>query len=187
MADKNEKDMVRKIWLAGIGAYGRAFSEAKGAVDTVTGKSSEVFEQLVQKGEMLETVGKYKAEELLNKGKTAVPDLEMPDFKMDDRIARMRSRLFERGESPTGIEDRLAQLEAKLETVLVALDLENAANVAARKAPVKTAAKAADKTKAKVAKPASKKKMTTQKTKSATTAKAAPKKATPKKGPAKKD
>jgi len=56
-----DNDTIRKIWLAGIGAYGRAFAEAKGAVDSLTGKGSEVFDELVQKGEVLEAVGKYKA------------------------------------------------------------------------------------------------------------------------------
>ena len=50
----SDKDTIRKIWLAGIGAYGRAITEAKGAVDSLAGKSSEVFDELVQKGEMLE-------------------------------------------------------------------------------------------------------------------------------------
>ena len=54
--DKKTTDTARRIWLAGIGAYGRALTEAKGAVDDFTGKSSEVFEDLVQKGEMLEKV-----------------------------------------------------------------------------------------------------------------------------------
>jgi len=50
MAKKSdEKDAIRKIWLAGIGAYGRAFTEAKGAVESLTGKSSEVFEELLER------------------------------------------------------------------------------------------------------------------------------------------
>ena len=142
----DDKDMVRKIWLAGIGAYGRAFSEAKGAVDSLTGKSSEVFDELVQKGEMLETVGKYKAEELIGKGKTAARDMK-PDFEIDERIAKMRARLSGMGESGTDkLAARVDAMEAKLDAILE--KLEGGAN----KAP------------AKKARPASKKKMTTTKT-----------------------
>jgi len=139
----DDKDMVRKIWLAGIGAYGRAFTEAKGAVDSLTGKSSEVFDELVQKGEMLETVGKYKSKELLGKGKSAVEDIK-PDFEIDDRIAKMRARLSGMGESGTDkLAKRVDAMEAKLDAILAKLD-----------APETKPAKRA----------APKKKMTTQKT-----------------------
>jgi polyhydroxyalkanoate synthesis regulator phasin len=155
----SDKDTIRKIWLAGIGAYGRAVTEAKGAVDSITGKGSEVFDELVQKGEMLETVGKYKASELVGKGKAAVEDIK-PDFEIDDRIAKMRARLSGAAEKR---DDRLAarvdQLEAKLDAILEKLDVGDAAPK--KKAP------------ARKTKPASKTKMTTQKT---TVKKPAPKK-----------
>jgi polyhydroxyalkanoate synthesis regulator phasin len=155
----SDKDTIRKIWLAGIGAYGRAVTEAKGAVDSITGKGSEVFDELVQKGEMLETVGKYKASELVGKGKAAVEDIK-PDFEIDDRIAKMRARLSGAAEKR---DDRLAarvdQLEAKLDAILEKLDVGDAAPK--KKAP------------ARKTKPASKTKMTTQKT---TAKKPAPKK-----------
>ena len=151
-----DKDTIRKIWLAGIGAYGRAVTEAKGAVDTLAGKGSEVFDELVQKGEILESVGKFKASELVGKGKAAVGDIK-PDFELDDRIAKMRARL-------TGAEekrdDRLAarvdQLEAKLDAILEKLDIGDAT-------PKKKAAPK-KKTPLRQAKPSSKKKMTTQRT-----------------------
>ncbi len=123
MSKPDDKDTIRKIWLAGIGAYGRAFAEAKGAVGSLTGKSSEVFDELVNKGEMLEAVGKYKAEELVGKGKAVMGDMK-PDLDIDDRIARMRARLSNVGESNT---DRLAarvdQMEAKLDAILKKLDI----------------------------------------------------------------
>lgn len=123
----SDKDTIRKIWLAGIGAYGRAVTEAKGAVDSLTGKGSEVFDELVQKGEMLETVGKYKASELVGKGKAAVDDIK-PDFDIDERIAKMRARLSGAAEKR---DDRLAarvdQLEAKLDAILEKLDVGDAA------------------------------------------------------------
>ncbi len=163
-----DKDTIRKIWLAGIGAYGRAVTEAKGAVDSLAGKGSEVFDELVQKGEMLETVGKYKASELVGKGKAAVEDIK-PDFEIDDRIAKMRARLSGAAEKR---DDRLAarvdQLEAKLDAILEKLDIGDAAPK--KKAPARKRA-------------APKKKMTTQKTK---TKKPAAKKPAAKKTSAKK-
>jgi polyhydroxyalkanoate synthesis regulator phasin len=158
----SDKDTVRKIWLAGIGAYGRALTEAKGAVDSLAGKGSEVFDELVQKGEMLETVGRVKANELAGKGKAAVEDIT-PDFNIDDRIAKMRSRLsgaMEKGD------DRLAarvdRLEAKLDAILDALDIGEAAPTRKKPAAKKTPTK--KKAPTRKTKTASKKKMTTQRT-----------------------
>lgn len=173
----SDKDTIRKIWLAGIGAYGRAVTEAKGAVDTLAGKGSDVFDELVQKGEMLESVGKYKASELVGKGKAAVEDIT-PGFEIDDRIAKMRARLSGAAEKQDDrLSARVDQLEAKLDAILDRLDIGDAA-------PKKTASNkptAKKKAPARTAKPASKKKMTTQKTlpKSSAT-----KKATAKKKPA---
>ena len=160
-ASTDEKDMVRKIWLAGIGAYGRAFSEAKGAVDSLTGKSSAVFDELVQKGQVLEAVGKYKAEEFIGKGKSAVGDIK-PDLDIDDRIAKMRARLSGKGQSNSEhhLAERVDAIEAKLELILAKLD-------GVRDTPAATPSKpmAAKKpSKAKTAKTPSKKKMTTQRT-----------------------
>jgi len=113
----DDKDMVRKIWLAGIGAYGRAFSEAKGAVDSLTGKSSAVFDELVQKGQVLEAVGKYKAEELIGKGKSAVDEIK-PDLDIDDRIAKMRARLSGKAQSTsTKAKSTSAKKTSKVKTV----------------------------------------------------------------------
>ena len=153
MTDKPEnKDMIRKIWLAGIGASGRALTEAKGAVDGLSGKSSAAFDALVQKGEMLEAVGKYKAEELLGKGKSVVPDLDL-----DDRISRMRARLSGGADGgDTRLAARVDAMEAKLDAILAKLDIGDVAKGAS-----KTKAKTST---GKIPKPASKKKMTTERT-----------------------
>jgi len=152
MAKSEDKDKIRKIWLAGIGAYGRAFTEAKGAVDSLSGKSSEVFEDLVQKGEMLEMVGKAKGKEVL--GKAKVPDF---DFDIDDRIKAMRSRLSRGAETPViegDFEARLSAVEAKLDKILALLEPKKAAPKKTRKKPVK---KATTQRTAKAKKPTAKK------------------------------
>jgi len=166
MTDKKKRsntDTARRIWLAGIGAYGRAFTEAQEALKDVTGKGSDVFDELVQKGEMLEVVGKAKGKEILEKAQ--LPELDLPDFDIDDRIKAMRSRLSRSRKVSEGVyhvEDRLDAIEAKLDKVLALLEPKKPT----RKKPVKRATTAR-----------------TQKTK----AKKAPvKKSTPKKTPAKK-
>jgi len=152
---RSSTESARRIWLAGIGAYGRAFTEAQEALKDVTGKGSEVFDELVKKGEMLEMVGKAKGKEALEKAQ--LPSFDMPDFDIDDRIKAMRSRLARGGNapaSPDDYEDRLAAVEAKLDKILALLEPKKSA----RKTPAK--------------KRAATKRTTTKKT----TKKAAPKK-----------
>jgi len=47
-------DIARKIWLAGVGAYGRVFAETQGALEKLAGTAGETFEQLVANGEKTE-------------------------------------------------------------------------------------------------------------------------------------
>lgn len=136
-SSKSAQESARRIWLAGIGAYGRAFTEAQEALKDVTGKGSEVFDELVQKGEMLETIGKAKGKEALEKA--SIPSFDMPDFDLDDRIKAMRSRLARGGDEPAisnEYEDRLVAVEAKLDKILALLEPTKPK----RKAPAKKAA-----------------------------------------------
>ena len=118
MPDGDDKrgtgETARRIWLAGVGAYGRAFSEAQEALKDVTGKTSDVFDELVQKGEMIETAVSSKRKDLMKKA-------GVPSFDMEDRIAKMRSRLS-RGEDVAhdipDLEARLDAMDAKLDKIL---------------------------------------------------------------------
>jgi poly(hydroxyalkanoate) granule-associated protein len=49
-----DTDIARKIWLAGVGAYGRMFTETQGAMEKLAGGANEAFDQLVAKGEEVE-------------------------------------------------------------------------------------------------------------------------------------
>ena len=115
-AMRSTTDTARRIWLAGIGAYGRAFTEAQEALKDVTGKSSEVFEDLVQKGTMIEKVVEVK-------GKNMIDKASVPSLDIDERIKAMRARLSRGGSDVNDdIEARLAAVEAKLDKVLDLLE-----------------------------------------------------------------
>ena len=49
-----DADLARKIWLAGVGAYGRIYAETQGAVEKLAHGANEAFDQLVVKGEEIE-------------------------------------------------------------------------------------------------------------------------------------
>lgn len=202
MAKKSEKpgsdkrpasDTARRIWLAGIGAYGRAFTEAQGAIKDVTGKSSAVFDDLVQKGQMFEAVGKAKGKELVSKA-------QVPDIDIDARIKSMRDKIKAAGsKSSDWVEDhvpdfsrkdvagndvdkRLDRIEAKLDVLIKALDFKlkpSSAKPSVKKpAPKKATVKKTQTQKTSnkpAAKPSAAKKMASKSTaKKAATKKAAP-------------
>lgn len=120
MTDKKSKsgDTARKIWLAGIGAYGRAFSEVQEGFSKATKNTSKVFDELVEKGEVLETIVTNKSKEAFEKVSDKLGDKMGDGFDMDDRIAKMRARLKRGGGHDADIEDRLDAIEAKLDEVL---------------------------------------------------------------------
>lgn len=139
MSDKKSKgkrggaETARRIWLAGIGAYGRAFSEAQGAIKDFAGETSQVFDDLVEKGEFIELSVDAKRKELLKKGgvpEINMPDLKVPDLNLDERIAKMRSRLMRAEDVADDISDmdsRLSAIEAKLDRILDMLGPKKAA------------------------------------------------------------
>jgi hypothetical protein len=49
-----ELDIARKIWLAGVGAYGRMFDEAQDQVTRLSHNATEMFDDLVVRGEKIE-------------------------------------------------------------------------------------------------------------------------------------
>lgn len=111
-------ETARRIWLAGVGAYGRAFTEAQEALKDVTGSTSKVFEDLVQKGEFIETAVSSKSKDMMKKA-------GVPSFDLDDRINKMRSRLS-KGEDVaddmSALEARMNDIDAKLDKILSLLE-----------------------------------------------------------------
>lgn len=111
---RSNTETARRIWLAGVGAYGRAFSEAQEALKDVTGKGSEIFDELVKKGEGIEKVVEVKGKSMMDKA-------PVPNFDLDERIQAMRSRLS-RGDTGNDFEERLSAVEAKLDKIIQLLE-----------------------------------------------------------------
>lgn len=140
-------ESARRILLAGIGAYGRAFMEAQEALKDVRGKSSDVFDDLVQKGEMMEMAFEHKSKQVMDKAASNIPKLDIPNLKvsglnMDDRIKKMRARLIRNPDEDSDILARLEIVEAKLDTLMAALEPKKAQkNAGVKKALKKSTTK----------------------------------------------
>lgn len=99
-------DTARKIWLAGIGAYGRAFSEAQDRVAKLSGDSARVFEDLVAKGEAIEKT-------VEERGRKVAAKLAPGAHTLDDRIRKMRERIG-LSEDQASLADEVADLRARV-------------------------------------------------------------------------
>lgn len=57
------EQLTRKIWLAGLGAYGKGLDSVQERYEKVNHEAGRVFDDLVKKGENLETEAKQKIKE----------------------------------------------------------------------------------------------------------------------------
>ena len=91
------EETARKIWLAGLGAYGKSIDTVQGQYEKINADGNRIFNELVAKGEALESETKEKIKE-----KTAV----------DQRIADVRQKL---GLDKSAQESKLDDLNKKID------------------------------------------------------------------------
>ncbi len=98
------EDLARKIWLAGLGAYGKGYDEAQ---DQYT-EATKLFNDLVDKGEKLEGEAKQKIQAETDSIKSSV----------ETRVADVRSKLgLDKSDSDEKIEELSAKIDALTEAV----------------------------------------------------------------------
>ena len=107
-------DTARKIWLAGIGAYGRAFSDAHGSLTRVGEETSKAFDDLVERGETIE-----------DHSRDSAPKAASGNLVIEERIKRLRSKigLPEDGRGALhkemdDLKDQLDRIETKLDHLI---------------------------------------------------------------------
>ncbi|MFT6343971.1 MAG: polyhydroxyalkanoate synthesis regulator phasin [Paraglaciecola sp.] len=115
------EDMARKVWLAGLGAYGKGYEEVKGRFEALSTDSNKLFDELVVKGEKLETEGKGKVKEVTTKvaAKTEI----------ETRIETVRTKL---GFNNTDSDKKIEELSNKIDALTAAV-AKLAAKPAAKK------------------------------------------------------
>ncbi|MFT5032358.1 MAG: polyhydroxyalkanoate synthesis regulator phasin [Bacteroidia bacterium] len=122
---KDVGDVAKNIWLAGLGAYGRAFDEAQERYEQASKETPRLFTDLVEKGKHLESQARATIDDVAAKGKDTATSLE-------ERINKMRANLGLGGVSA----DDFARLEQKVD----ALAKKVSAMSTPKKAPTKRAA-----------------------------------------------
>jgi hypothetical protein len=172
--DKTE-ELTRKIWLAGLGAYGHGLNNLQEGYDKMNDQTRRFFDDLVEQGTKIEAEakstidktgeklkeksGKLKeqGEKLKEKGETLCK--EGIHLNVGARVEEIREKVASKLSMPTfpsfsNSDDKLAELNAKVEALIeVVSKLQPEATTATEEKP----APAAPKKKAPARKPAAKK------------------------------
>ncbi len=154
MADEKNKvtdkasEIAKNIWLAGVGAYGRAVDEAQGRLEKAGMEPPKLFRDLVKAGAALEE----EARDAIEAGNAARNSVE-------ERISRVRENFSlqrpVRGEDLLALHEKLDRISARLDA-LAAIVEGGSKTTARKKAPAKRSGSTSRKAATKAA-PASKK------------------------------
>lgn len=106
-------DLAKNVWLAGLGAYGKAFDEAKDVYEKASKETPKLFDDLVKKGEELEA----ETLDVINETKEKVSKGRFSD-SLEDRLHKVRGAFSFGGDSS----EDLTRIEDKLDTLLKAVD-----------------------------------------------------------------
>lgn len=127
MTDK-ASEIAKNIWLAGVGAYGRAVDEAHGRLEKAGVESPKLFRDLVKAGAALEE----EAQEALQAGQQARHSVE-------ERINRVRDNFNlqrpVKGEDLMALHEKIDRLNNKVDALSAALAASGAVKTP-RKKPV---------------------------------------------------
>lgn len=93
------EDFARKIWLAGLGAYGKSFDEAQGQYEKISAEATKVFDELVVKGSKLETEAKDKFQ---------------VKASVESRVSEVRKKL---GLDKVSSDQKVEELSAKIDAL----------------------------------------------------------------------
>ena len=91
--------LTKKIWLAGLGAYGRSFDEVQERFDKANSDRKKFFDELVERGEKLQAV----TEDRIKEGRS---DLE-------SRFDKLKGF----AKSPSSVSEQLDAVNSKLDAL----------------------------------------------------------------------
>ena len=138
-------EMAHKIWLAGVGAYGKAYDTALANANTFNKQSTELFDELVKRGEKIESDVKTrfsedervtKATKPVAKANAAARQFQAEAYdRFEARMERMRDLLGvkQMNERTSKLASKIEKLEDEVaETVANAKDRVSKVDLKAR-------------------------------------------------------
>lgn len=174
--DKTE-ELARKIWLAGLGAYGHGLNNLQDGYDKMNDQTRHFFDGLVEQGTKIESEAKStidktgekikeqgqklkeQGEKLKEQGKTLRKD--GINLNVSARVEEIREKVASKLTMPSfstsSNDEKLEELNAKLEGLIEVVSKLAAAPQATESATAKEEVKPAPKKKPATRKPAAKK------------------------------
>jgi polyhydroxyalkanoate synthesis regulator phasin len=126
LKEKAEKagELAKNIWLAGLGAYGKAVDETQGQYEKTSEKvnqeSSRLFDELVAKGKEIEGETQTKCAEFKEKSSAS----------LEERLAQVKANLSF-GTKNTELAAKVDELSEKLDLIIDSLKKPAAKKAAA--------------------------------------------------------
>lgn len=135
MLEAKSFDMAHKIWLAGVGAYGKAYDVAADGVGKVSGQGTVMFDDLVKRGEEIESdvrerLSSNKAVAKMAKQMAKVTtEVNERVSKVTERVSKARDKVTEATSDVTETvskfqEEQRERLEARMQRMRDALGLD---------------------------------------------------------------
>jgi hypothetical protein len=127
-------EIAKNMWLAGLGAYGKAFDDAQGRIDKAAKEPPRLFRELVEKGSIIEDEVRDSLSSIKENSTNSV----------EERISKVRESFnfsFTRGQELADIHRKLDELSAKIDTLADAVGTGQGAKARRSKAPTKTRSK----------------------------------------------
>ena len=124
--EAQSRDMAQKIWFAGLGAYGRAYSEAAENAKKMNAGTTELFEDLVKRGTEIDSEMKtrFSSNETVSKATQSVSKVNETAMRVqreqreafEARMQRMRAVLGFKaaGEKADDLSNKIDQLEDEI-------------------------------------------------------------------------
>lgn len=143
--------VARKIWLAGLGAYGKSVEDAHGQIDKASQEASKFFHDLVSKGQSIEDHSREALKERISEAKGMISEArerisEAADSNtrsVEEMIGRVRERMRVDDAVHTRLDALARQVNALAQKVTGLSLRKGAAKGKARKPPARAAAKPA--------------------------------------------
>lgn len=117
-------EVAHKIWLAGVGAYGKAYDVATEGVGKVSGQGEVLFEDLVSRGEEIESDVRARLT-----SNTAIAKMTEQMNRVAEEAAKVRGRVKEATDEASEVvskfqSEQRERLEARMERMREALGLK---------------------------------------------------------------
>ena len=117
-------DVAHKIWLAGVGAYGKAYDVAADGVGKVSGQGEVLFDDLVARGEEIENDVRARLS-----SNTAISKMTEQMTRVAEEASKVRGRVVEAtGDATEAVTkfqaEQRERLEARMERMRDALGLK---------------------------------------------------------------